>query len=189
VEDQALARSKKNAKKQGRVIVFVDESGLSERPTRVRTWAPKGQTPVVQYSFTWKQLSLIVGVSMWQFYFRLYPGTIKAPQCVEFLKALHRHIGCKILIIWDGLAVHKSRMVRDYLESTGGDVQMEFLPPYCPELNPAEYVFGHLKPHELGNFCPKHFSQLTDYARRRLMSMQRRSTLVRAFWKQAELPL
>jgi len=53
MEDQALACAKKNAAKQGRVIVFVDESGLSERPTRVRIWAPRGQTPVVQYSFTW----------------------------------------------------------------------------------------------------------------------------------------
>jgi len=190
MEDQALACAKKNAAKQGRVIVFVDESGLSERPTRVRTWAPRGQTPVVQYSFTWKQLSLIAGVSMWKFYFRLFPGTIKAPQCIDFLKALHRHIGRKLLIIWDGLAVHKSRMVRDYLESTNGDIQMDFLPPYCPELNPVEYLFGHLKPHELGNFCPKDFAELTDYARRRLCPMQRRSEkLVTAFWKQAGLPL
>ena len=188
--DPTLARAKKNAAEQGRVIVFVDESGLSERPTRVRTWAPRGQTPVIQYSFTWKQLSLIAGVSLWKFYFRLFPGTIKAPQCIEFLKALHGHIGRKLLIIWDGLAVHKSRMVRNYLAATGGDIQMEFLPPYCPEFNPVEYLFGHLKPHELGNFCPKDFAELADYARRRLRSMQqRRDTLVSAFWQQAELPL
>ena len=52
---QAVASIKKNAKKRGQTIVFVDESGLSERPTRVRTWAPRGQTPVLQYSFSWKQ--------------------------------------------------------------------------------------------------------------------------------------
>lgn len=87
------------------------------------------------------------------------------------------------------MAVHKSRMVRDYLESTDGDIQMDFLPPYCPELNPVEYLFGHLKPHELGNFCPKDFAELTDYARRRLCSMQRRSEkLVTAFWKQIKQP-
>jgi hypothetical protein len=42
----------KKALREGRVIVFIDESGLSERPTRVRTWAPRGQTPVLQYSFS-----------------------------------------------------------------------------------------------------------------------------------------
>ena len=45
------------------MIVFVDESGLLERPTLARTWTPKGQTPVIQYSFTWKQLSVVAGVT------------------------------------------------------------------------------------------------------------------------------
>ena len=112
MEERNLAQVKKNAIKQGRVIVFVDASGLSERPTLVRTWAPRGQTPVLQYSFKWKQLSVIAGVSWWQIYFRLFPGAIRAPQCIEFLKALHRQIGKKLLIIWDGLRVHKSRLVQ-----------------------------------------------------------------------------
>ena len=81
-----MARAKKIAARQGRVIVFIDESGLSERPCRVRTWAPRGQTPVLQYSFSWKTLSVIAGVSLWRFYFRLYKGTIRTPQVIEFLK-------------------------------------------------------------------------------------------------------
>jgi len=83
-----VASNKKIAARQGRIIVFIDESGLSERPCRARTWAPRGQTPVLQYSFSWKQLSVIAGVSFWRFYFRLFPGSIKSPQVVEFLKAL-----------------------------------------------------------------------------------------------------
>ena len=50
----AHSRSSKKARRQRRLIVFIDESGLSERPTRVRTWAPRGQTPVVQFHFNWK---------------------------------------------------------------------------------------------------------------------------------------
>jgi len=42
----------------------VDESGLSERPHRVRTWAPRGQTPVLQYSFNWKCLSAMAGITI-----------------------------------------------------------------------------------------------------------------------------
>jgi hypothetical protein len=38
-------------KREGRLIVCIDESGLSERPTRVRTWAPKGKTPIIQFHF------------------------------------------------------------------------------------------------------------------------------------------
>jgi hypothetical protein len=50
---------KKKACREGRVILFIDESGLSERPTRVRTWAPKGQTPIIQFHFNWKRSKLI----------------------------------------------------------------------------------------------------------------------------------
>lgn len=180
---------KKNALKQGRTLVFVDESGRSERPTRVRSWAPKGQTPVLQYHFNWHQLSVMAGVTIWRFYFRLFPGTIKGPQVVEFLQSLKRQLRRRLLVIWDGLPAHRSRAVKQYLEAQQGAIQIEPLPAYAPELNPAEYLWGHLKNHELANLCAESFGQLTEFARRRLKSMQRRPTLVRAFWQQAELPL
>lgn len=68
-------------------------------------------------------------------------------------------------------------------------MQLEFLPAYAPELNPVEYVWGYLKQHEIGNLCATNLHQVSDFARRRLRSMQRRSTLVSAFWAQAELAL
>ena len=80
------------AKNEGRTIIFIDESGLSERPHRCRTWAPRGQTPVLQYHFNWKTLSAMAGVTWWNFYFRLFPGTIRSPQIIEFLSHLMRHI-------------------------------------------------------------------------------------------------
>jgi len=74
MEDQALAVAQKKAAREGRIIIFIDESGISERPHRVSTWAPKGQTPVLQYSFTWKQFSAVAGVSFWNIYFKLVQG-------------------------------------------------------------------------------------------------------------------
>jgi len=97
--------------------VFIDESGLSERPHCCRTWSPKGQTPVLQYHFNWKHLSAMAGVSWTKFYFRLFPGSIRSPQVVEFLKHLLRQIKGKVLVIWDGLRSHRSRMVGEYVRS------------------------------------------------------------------------
>jgi transposase len=189
VETEALAGAKKNAGNQGRVIVFVDESGLSERPTRVRSWAKRGHTPVLQYCFNWNQLSVIAGVTFYRFYFRLFPGAIAGPQVIEFLRALRQQIKRKLLVIWDGLSAHRSRLVRNYIEGLNGAIQIERLPGYAPELNPVEYVWGYLKRHEVANLCVQDFAQLTEFARNRLKSMQRRPTLLTAFWKQAELPL
>ena len=73
-----------------------------------RTWAPRGRTPVIQQSFTWKQMSAIAGLSWWRFYFRFFAGAIKSEQIIEFLTALHKQIGKKLLIIWDGVGTHKS---------------------------------------------------------------------------------
>src|SRR5436309_11463292 len=103
VEAGAPAGVKKKAETEGRTIVFIDESGLSERPHRCRTWAPKGKTPVLQYHFNWKTLSAIAGVTWWNFYFRLFLGAIRSTQIIEFLSHLLRHIPGKLLIVWDGL--------------------------------------------------------------------------------------
>jgi hypothetical protein len=142
---------------------------------------------VLQYHFHWKLLSVIAGVTWWNFYFRLFPGTIKSPQVVEFLTHLQRHLPGKLLIIWDGLATHRSRLVREYVEGQHGRIVLERLPAYAPELNPTEYVWGYLKQHELPNLCAKDFAHLSLYARAALRRMRRRPQLVAAFWQQAEL--
>lgn len=142
---------------------------------------------MLQYSFNWQQLSLIAGVTYWRFYFRFFPGAIKGPQIVEYLKALKATLRGKLLVIWDGLPAHRSRVVRDYVESLDGHIQLERLPAYAPELNPVEYLFGYAKQRELANLCVQTIAEVRRYASRRLQSMQRRPTLVRAFWQQAEL--
>lgn len=128
---------------------------------------------------------MIAGVTTWTFYFRLYPGTIKGPQIVDFLRHLQRQLRRTLLIIWDG----RSRLVQQYVETCDGAIRLACLPAYAPELNPAEYIWGYCKEHELGNFCPDDFAHLGCFARNRLRSMQRRRTLVTAFWQQTELPL
>lgn len=189
MEEAHLARAKKKALKERRTLVFVDESGLSERPSVVRTWAPKGQTPQLVFSHAWGQLSVIAGITWWEFYFRLYRGSIKSRQAVEFLGHLRRQIKGRLLVIWDGLAVHRSRRVSCYVGRSAGQIVLAQLPPYAPELNPSEYIWGHLKHHGLANFCPKDLPHLGREARRQLRRSQRRKTLIRAFWQQAELSL
>lgn len=90
METKDLAGSKKNATQENHTIVFIDESGLSEKCLVTRTRVPKCQTPVIQQSFTCNQLSAIAGLSWWQFYFRFFDGTIRSAQIIEFLATLSR---------------------------------------------------------------------------------------------------
>jgi transposase len=153
----------------------------------VRTWAPKGCTPVLQYSFNWKQLTVIAALGLHNFYFRFVHGAISKADIVQFLQKLQRTIGRKLLVIWDGLPQHRSKLVADYLHSTQRKIVVEYLPGYAPELNPSEYIWGYMKQHELANLCRDTIGEVKSFAARRLKSMQRRATLIASFWKQSTL--
>jgi transposase len=187
LEASALAQGKKNAARRGQTIVFIDESGLSERPHRCRTWAPRGCPPILQFHFNWNTLSAIAGITWWNFYFRLYPGSIKAPQAIDFLGRLLQQLPGRLLVIWDGLPVHRSRQVAQFIWKHRDRLEIERLPAYAPELNPVEYLWGYLKHHAIPNLCPKNLSELSTVARRALGRIRRRPHLITAFWRQAEL--
>ncbi len=173
--------------RQGRLIVFIDESGVSERPTRVRTWGVRGETPIVQFHFNWHQLSLIAGMHFTGLCFRLHEGSIAKEQVVAFLQALRAYFRRPLLIVWDNSRPHRSHLVRDYIASTAGRIQLHFLPGYAPELNPVEFLWGWLKRHALANFCPDTFAELQHTTRGKLKSAQRRSIIIASCWQQAEL--
>jgi transposase len=160
---------------------------LSQRPHRCRTWAPRGQTPILFHHFNWKTLSLIAGLSVWNFYFEMFEETIRAPHLIVFLRHLSRCVPGKLLIVWDRLAAHRSRLVREYLDTLEGRIEVEYLPAYAPELNPVEYIWAYLKQHELPNVCSKDLWNLGESARRHLRRMRRRKRLITAFWQQASL--
>lgn len=106
------------ARREGRVIVFVDESGISERPARARAWAPKGCTPVIQFHFhfNWNHVSVIAGLTRTNCLFRLHRRSIKKEEVVEFLKALKSHLKQPLLVIRNGPRAHRSKLVREYLD-------------------------------------------------------------------------
>ena len=74
---------------------------------------------------------MITGLSYWRFYFRMFNGSIKSPQIVEFLKALQATIGKKLLIIWDRLQAHRSKLVRAHVEAQNGHIMIDYLPAYA----------------------------------------------------------
>jgi transposase len=85
------------------------------------------------------------------------------------------------------LKAHRSRLVREYLDSTDGEIHMAFLPPYAPDLNPVEYLWAWLTRHALANFCPNNLDELNTTARAKLKSAQRRPSIIAACWVQAGL--
>lgn len=84
----------------------------------------------------------------------------------------------------DSLKAHRSQLVRQYLDSTGGDFQVTFLPP---DLNPVECLRAWPERHALANCCPADLHELKHTARARLQGAQRRPSIITACWKHAGL--
>ena len=70
-------------------------------------------------------------------FFQRY-GSSTGKEFVEFLKAACERFG-KILMITDGAPQHRSRFVREEIGRLDG-VELQFLPPGCPDLNAIEEV-------------------------------------------------
>ena len=134
-------------------------------------------------------LSAMGGVTWFNFYFRLFPGAIRGPEVIEFLTHLLAHLPGRLLVIWDGLPAHRSRLVQHWVAGQQDRLELERLPAYAPELNPVEFLWGHWKQHTLPNVCPKDLWQLSEGARRTLRRLRRRPRLIAAFWKQSSLPI
>ena len=99
---------------------------------------------------------------------------------MEFIRHLRRHLPERILLIWDGAAIHRSKLVQDHLASTKGRVRAERLPPYAPELNPVEYLWAHLKSHEIANLITTQAWELSFEATTALRKMRRRPSILAA---------
>jgi transposase len=157
-----VAFSEKGALKEGRTIVFCDQSGFYLLPMVVRTYAPVGQTPILKEHLTRDHLSAMSGITLdGRLYMLEQQRAFKGDDVVRFLKHLMRQIPGKLLLIWDGSPIHRGRAIKDFLASgAAGRVQLEQLPGYAPDLNPDEGVWKHLKCVELKNLCCESLAEL-----------------------------
>lgn len=188
MEEEALAGAKKNARRRKAWIVFQDESGISQRPPVRRTWAPRGQTPVLTHCFNWKKLSVSAALCYrWdghksRLFFRTLEGSYDTQALIEFLEDLRRKFaGHKVLLIWDGLPAHKSRAMQNYLAGQRRWLVVERLPGYAPDLNPVELLWGNVKGSELANRCVEELSEMGMALRRGLRRVGRSAHLAFSF--------
>jgi len=151
----ALAGVGKTAVAEGRTIVWVDEAGFYLLPLAVRTWAPRGQTPVLRVKLTRDHLAAISGVTPdGRLFLQVREQRYDSQAVVGFLRVLLRKIPGKLLVIWDGSPIHRGQAVKAFLaRGAARRLHLEQLPGYAPDLNPDEGVWSYLKRVELANVC------------------------------------
>ncbi|MDR3576387.1 MAG: IS630 family transposase [Anaerolineaceae bacterium] len=176
-------------------MVFVDEAGLMLSPLVKRSWAPKGQTPILKTKTrSHRKISAIGGLTTSAggrkqgLVFRLHPGkNVGASECVAFLEQLELNFPRRhIFVIWDGLRAHWSKKVSRWA-AKHSKFQLFKLPPYAPELNPIEYVWANIKYHQLANLAPESEEELFVHAKGALCSARRNKNLMRSCLQHAPI--
>lgn len=183
-----MAQGKKNASRLGASLVFLDESGLLMMPLVRRTWAPRGQTPLLwQRTNAYRKVSAIAVLVVSprrdrvRLLFRLHPdANINGASVLSFLQCLRRHVRGPIRLLWDRFQAHRARVVQSYIAGKK-NWRAAHLPPYAPELNPLENVWNYLKMNSMANEALYDLETLTKTARRHGRSLQRRQSLLRSF--------
>jgi len=119
----------------------------------VRTYAPVGQTPILRVKLSRDHISAIGALTAGgRLFMQTQDHSYKGEDVVCFLKQLLRQIPGKLLIIWDGSAIHHCQAIKDFLAAgAAARIHLERLPAYAPEFNPQEGGWNLLKRRELKN--------------------------------------
>ncbi|MGH7862383.1 MAG: transposase [Candidatus Dormibacteraceae bacterium] len=169
------------------MIVGVDESGFSLLPARVRTYAPKGETPILRVKLTRDHLAAISAITpQGLLVLTVQAESLDGQDVVRFLHGLLRHLPGKLLVIWDGAPIHRGQAVKDFLAQGGARrIHLERLPGDAPDLNPDDGIRGYLKRGELGNVCCRDLDHLKDELRHATTRLSRKRQVIRGCLRQA----
>lgn len=188
---QSWPALKEKARSERRTLVFVDESGFYLLPGVLKTYAPQGQTPVLDAWQTRDHLSVFGAVtSQGQVYSLVRPEALNGLHSIAFLTHLLRLAGDRLLVIWDGSPIHRRAEVQTFLAGqTDSTIHLEALPPYAPDLNPVEGLWQHLKEVELRNLTCLDLEQLHMELHLAFGRVRQKPSLLRSFFETAQLPL
>ncbi len=162
-----------------------------------RTWAPRGHTPVLlQRGRSRRKVSVIGALVISprrrrvRAYFGLLPDANFDGELIRaFLMQLCRALRVPMTLIWDRLSAHIGAPVAPWLVRNRHRVCAHLLPPYAPELNPVELIWGHTKANPLANFAPRELDELLAQTHLATLAIGEDEPMLRSFLKHGPLSL
>jgi transposase len=174
---------KRRAKRLRGMIFFLDEAGVQSDPPLGRTYGLKGKTPVVVTSGQRQSLNVISAVNArGEFWAATYTGKLNAEAFILFLQNFMKGRSGKVFLVVDGHPAHKANTVKRYVASLGRRLELHFLPPYAPDLNPDEFVWSHMKTNGVSKKPLKKNESLRKRVEQDLRKIQTNRKLVQSFF-------
>ena len=145
------------AKKEGALILWLDETQACSDSNIGRTWGKQGETPIISGNGKKEKINVIGAIDQnGQTHFMTYDCNTDTSVVISFIDMLAKKYKEKIYIILDNAIYHKSKELLAHIEKYHkGWLELVYLPPYSPELNPAELIWAHLKSHGLNRILTK----------------------------------
>lgn len=171
------------AKARGATVLFGDEAGIRSDYHTGTTWAPAGRTPIVRATGARFSLQMLSAISaMGELHFMLYEGRVDAQVFIRFLQQLMLGRTRPVILVVDGHPIHHAKVVRDYVESTNGQLELVHLPPYSPHLNPDEQVWKNVKA-QVSKKLPHNKFDLREMVNQAFAYLAERSHIIIGFFK------
>jgi transposase len=175
---------KLRAKAEKADIFFADEAGVRSDFHSGTTWSPIGQTPIVQATGARFSVNMISAVSpRGDFRFMVVEGSVGAKTFIAFMKRLLVGAKRKVFLIVDGHPAHRSKIAKEFVASTQGNLELFYLPPYSPELNPDELVWNDLKNGLVGRSTVKSKDELKSKVISGMRRIQKNHEKVKAYFQ------
>lgn len=101
----------------------------------------------------------------------VHEDSIQTAGVTEFLEPPLRHIRRRLILrLWNGENPHRSKLTQAFLRAHPR-IEAHRFPGYSPEVNP-EWVWQHLKKHELASYAPNEVKELRQGLRRAVVRMR-----------------
>ena len=182
--DTAYPTLEQRAQQENAEIAWGDESGLRSDAQVGRGYAPVGQTPTIQLSTQRVRVNYVASISnQGKIHFMLYTQKLTAQVFIPFLERLIAKRTRKLIWIVDRHPVHRSVAVQQWLQIHRDQIEMSFLPPYSPQLNPAEYLNCDVKQGVHSQPPTRNLSELKARLRSHLHKLQKLPARIVKYFK------
>ena len=172
------------AENENAEIHWCDETGISNECNYGRSYAPKGQTPVVRRNARRFSTGMISSITrQGRVRFMCYEGALNSQLFLRFLKRLVRDSPKKVFLIVDNLKVHHSKLVKAWLDEHAGEIELFYLPSYAPEHNPDEYLNRDLKQSVAAKAPARNKNKLKEQVTVHMKSIQKLPARVKSYFK------
>lgn len=134
-------------------ILFEDESMIRDYQAIMKTWFPKGKQRIIPTYGKHEGVKLVgfLDYETGHVYVEEHKK-YDAEVFLQFLKnVLSQYPNGKTVIILDNARIHHAKLLKEFLEENKDCLELVYLPPYSPNLNKIEELWGWLKDSVINN--------------------------------------